>query len=157
MEKICKKCNLKKKLEFFVKNKKSKDGYRNICKACMKIYKSNNYYNNHERELEKLKIYREKNKEKLYNYNRKVTLKQYSISIEIYNNLLIKQNGVCFICNNPPQGKHSNNKLLNVDHDHITGKVRGLLCQKCNRALGLFNDDINLLKQAVDYLDSKNK
>ena len=64
-----------------------------------------------------------------------------------------KQNFVCAICgkeNFAMGGNHSG--CLVVDHDHNTGKVRGLLCHNCNRALGLFKDDPDLTQRATKYL-----
>ena len=68
---------------------------------------------------------------------------------KLYLSLLKKQKGKCKIC------KHED-KLV-VDHDHKTGKVRGLLCASCNIALGRFNDNLNIMKNAVKYLDEKGK
>lgn len=65
-----------------------------------------------------------------------------------YNKLLEKQGFVCAIC----KEKEVKNKHLCVDHNHTTGKVRGLLCQKCNRALGSFKEDYNYLRNAASYL-----
>jgi hypothetical protein len=63
--------------------------------------------------------------------------------------LLIEQGGVCALCgNNPPKGE-----VLAVDHDHATGKVCALLCSKCNRGLGCFNDDPTLLRKATEYAE----
>ena len=60
-----------------------------------------------------------------------------------------KQNGKCAIC-----GKHQIElkQSLCVDHNHTTGKVNGLLCTRCNGAIGMFNDDIILLEKAINYL-----
>lgn len=77
----------------------------------------------------------------------------YGITLEEYLDLAEKQNFVCAICgkeNFPMNGCHSG--CLVVDHDHKTGKVRGLLCHNCNRALGLFQDSPFLLEKASDYL-----
>lgn len=74
--------------------------------------------------------------------------KRYGISQEEYNSLLAKQHGSCAICGKAPNARYR----LAVDHDHETRKIRGLLCQACNTALGKFNDDISLLKIAIEYL-----
>ena len=66
--------------------------------------------------------------------------------------MLIDQNNSCAICN-----RHVNvlPKNLDVDHDHITGKVRGLLCGKCNMGLGYFQDNINIMDKAIQYIVTK--
>jgi hypothetical protein len=74
-------------------------------------------------------------------------LRKYNISIQEYDLILTKQNGVCRIC------KKSSNKSLHVDHDHKTNRIRGLLCHKCNVGLGNFNDDPILLHAAIEYLE----
>lgn len=83
---------------------------------------------------------------------------QYGMSLQEYENLHLKQNGVCAICNKPesilsPDGSTPRN--LAVDHCHTTGKVRGLLCQSCNTALGKFNDSISLLNKAALYIEKE--
>ncbi len=71
---------------------------------------------------------------------------RYGISLLEYELRLALQNGVCAICKKKPKG------LLSVDHCHLTGKVRGLLCKKCNSALGFYEDDPNLAQAGADYL-----
>jgi hypothetical protein len=73
----------------------------------------------------------------------------YGISLEEYNSLFDKQGGVCAICSTPPSTRR-----LAVDHCHDTGKVRGLLCVKCNAGIGNLNDDVEMLKAAIKYLES---
>lgn len=79
----------------------------------------------------------------------------YGISLDEYLEIAEKQNFVCKICgkDNFPMGSNHSGCLV-VDHDHITGKVRGLLCHNCNRALGLFQEDSALLQNAYHYLQS---
>ena len=76
-------------------------------------------------------------------------IRSYGISVEQYNYLLKTQNGVCWICNEP----NVVGKSLNIDHDHKTGEVRGLLCGKCNTALGLLKEDPHLLIKDYEYLN----
>jgi hypothetical protein len=59
------------------------------------------------------------------------------------------QGGLCDICKNPPKP----NRALCVDHDHITGKNRGLLCDYCNSAIGFLKDDTQVLAAAIVYLE----
>jgi hypothetical protein len=82
----------------------------------------------------------------------KHALKKYGITLDEYDRLFHSQGGVCRICRLPdPTGRR-----LSVDHDHKTGRVRGLLCHKHNTALGGFNDDLILLQAAIDYLKVEN-
>ena len=71
----------------------------------------------------------------------------YGISLEVWNSLMESQGGKCAICGGVPVQSR-----LCVDHDHKTGRIRGLLCRKCNAALGLFSDSRELLKKADEYL-----
>lgn len=73
----------------------------------------------------------------------------YGITPEQYDEMLKAQGGVCKICLGPDNGPW---KRLAVDHCHKTGRVRGLLCAKCNKGLGQFEDDPERLKKAITYL-----
>jgi hypothetical protein len=75
---------------------------------------------------------------------RRTKLKRYGLTIEDYEVILQTQRGRCAICRGPAP--------TNVDHDHVTGKVRGILCQRCNIGLGIFYDDPEILKRAIEYL-----
>ena len=74
--------------------------------------------------------------------------KRYGITEDQYNAMMTDQNGVCAIC----LKKCSARERLGVDHCHTTKKVRGLLCVKCNNAIGLFNDDPEIARRASEYL-----
>jgi protein-arginine kinase activator protein McsA len=74
---------------------------------------------------------------------------RYNISIDDYEKMLENQLGLCKIC-------HQSNQKLLIDHDHKTGKIRGLLCNGCNRGLGYFNENILALKEAIIYLVQSN-
>jgi len=74
----------------------------------------------------------------------------YGISLKDYQTMYISQNGLCAICHHPEPVKAR--MFLAVDHDHKTGKVRGLLCSKCNMALGGFGDSSEILRSAIRYL-----
>jgi hypothetical protein len=85
-------------------------------------------------------------------YVKENNLKKYGITLVEYNSLSVSQGGKCAIC-----GEHSPvGRRLSVDHDHFTGRVRGLLCHWCNRGIGLLREDENLFLRAILYL-RKNK
>jgi hypothetical protein len=89
-----------------------------------------------------------RNRNKTYEEQRISRIRMYGISVEDYERMLEEQDGGCHICGKKPEGK----RALDIDHDHTTGKVRGLLCSNHNRALGLLNDDIKLMLRSVEYL-----
>src|SRR5882672_8763006 len=75
--------------------------------------------------------------------------REYGIDEKTYLKMLEDQGGVCAIC----RGKQSRlRKRLDVDHNHVTGKVRGLLCSPCNTAIGIMREDETRLQSAIDYL-----
>ena len=73
--------------------------------------------------------------------------KKYGLEPHEYLVLLAQQNGACAICGEPHGGRD-----LDVDHDHSTGNVRGLLCSRCNKGLGMFKDSLQSLAAAINYL-----
>lgn len=85
--------------------------------------------------------------------NQRRLLRHYGISLSEYRVLLVKQGGVCAICGKPPLGGNTSTHSLHVDHDHVTKRVRGLLCNRCNPAIGQFGDSPDLLRKAANYLE----
>jgi len=88
-----------------------------------------------------------RNRNKTYDEQRGSRIRSYGITVEEYDEMLESQGGGCYICGIGPVGR-----ALDIDHDHRTGKVRGLLCSNHNRALGLLGDDPDLLLAAHTYL-----
>lgn len=132
----------------FNKDAKSPDGLGYRCRACRKKYRRKqevkartSLYN---------KRYADQNPELMKRKDRKNSLKRFwNMSIEDYETLLAAQNGTCAIC---PKTESNPHKRLCIDHCHTTGKIRGLLCDNHNRAMGLFKDSIEDLQKAIDYL-----
>ena len=89
--------------------------------------------------------------------SRKTRIKnRYNLSIEKFDEMIKKQNNKCAICNQPEfKIRYGKIQSLAIDHDHLTGKIRGLLCNNCNRAIGLMHDSIETLKNAVAYLEQR--
>lgn len=106
---------------------------------------------NKERKANSSKQYREKAK-KLPGYkefSRNRALKRcYGITSEDYNKMIFEQDFKCKLCLNSP----ASDKRLHVDHNHDTGKVRGLLCHQCNWYLGKIDRDVHLLERISDYI-----
>lgn len=121
------------------------------------------YYQEHKEEVAEYKrIYNETHKDRRIGEGKRYYHKHreeegyrglrnlYNITKEQYDEMFMKQNGCCAIC-----GIHHTllTKKLYVDHNHDTGELRGLLCNKCNLGLGIFGDDVSLLQKATDYLN----
>lgn len=169
MNKICKQCGVEKELDLFYVDRRQKSGRSSACISCIKPKLAEHYQKNKPKRLAQVKAYREANKEtrKAYSraYQRKNAKKilaqrkdsgydleyKYGLSLSQYACLLSAQNGTCKICGARPEDCRPHGRL-NVDHDHDTGKVRGLLCNQCNVALGGFRDSPALLLNAVKYL-----
>jgi len=143
-------------LKLFRKNKLSKYGRANECVECAKE-KSLSFLNenrekitNKRREKHKTEEWKEYKKTKEYKDKKKcIQLKHmYGITLEDYNKMLKKQNYTCKIC----PTKYTEKKKLVVDHCHTEGHVRGLLCGKCNIGLGQFDDNIEKMLEAINYL-----
>jgi hypothetical protein len=93
-------------------------------------------------------------KKRKKHYNHVYRLRQrYGLTVDDYNKMLKAQGGVCAICSGPPApfGPHKLMRLA-VDHCHTTGRIRGLLCPRCNQALGLMRDNPVFLLKATEYL-----
>ena len=100
-------------------------------------------------EARKMHTDRLKTKHPNYFKNKHLQYK-YGMGEEEYAVLSMRQSGKCATCGKPAEETHR--KRLFVDHCHATGKIRGLLCQQCNTALGMVNDDINRLSSLISYL-----
>lgn len=123
--KACTKCQVKKALASFALDKRQKMGRRPRCKRCESTMRRQTGEGRHARCCE-----------------------SYGITAAIYAEMLAKQGGGCAICGNTCK----TGRRLAIDHNHETGQVRGLLCSKCNRGLGMFDDRQDLLRRSVGYL-----
>jgi hypothetical protein len=174
--KKCGRCKEYKLFSEFGKHRSMTYGLSNYCRICAckssKISRKKNYNKedrhnkyilNKDKYDESGKKYYHEHKDHKMKYalenRRKIkhnNLKKYNISIEDYEEKLDKQNGVCAICECAEEAKTQDNKrirMLAVDHNHTTGQVRGLLCTKCNTALGLLREDKSIIIKALAYLD----
>ena len=131
--------------------KRRDEKYRNKPenKVAMRLYGQKYRKNNRKRRLVNNKRY--KQSEKGIAARRRDLIRVYGITIEQHNQMLEQQNGVCAICG----GLNKNGKNLGIDHCHRTNKVRGLLCMKCNLTLGAVDDSIELLANAIRYLEKE--
>lgn len=105
-----------------------------------------------ERRKAQKREYYKRNRAALMKYAHDNRLKCYGLSRDEYETMLTEQRGVCVICNRP----NLNGRSLGVDHDHLTGAVRDLLCSPCNTALGQMQDNPDRLRAAAAYLERHN-
>jgi len=163
--KKCTKCGKQKPLQAFHKNKSTPDGLQIWCRKCKAAGTKRAYQKNHTHHRAKQAEWNKANRAHIRNsdrarvakdpdYYRRIQLRcKFGITVEDYDAMYAKQAGVCGICGKPETRKVKGTLChLAVDHDHETGKIRGLLCSKCNRGIGLLQDDIQLLSKAVAWL-----
>jgi hypothetical protein len=124
---VCPDCGLAKPPEDFPRNRATKSGRATYCKPC---------HNARTRASVK----------RLHGGGRHYHLRQrYGIGAAEVDQLIEEQGGRCAICRR--------RSATQVDHDHATSKVRGVLCLECNAAIGAFKDSVRTVYQAIDYLD----
>lgn len=152
--KTCSICNIEKPMEEFFKSGTQKSGspkFRGDCKDCAKKTtgewraKNRSHYNNY------VAMWRAKNPIRQHATEIK---RRYDLPIEEYNRILVEQLCKCKICGKEHDPTRSRGRLY-VDHCHDSKKVRGLLCGGCNSALGYFEDNIETLLKAIEYLKSE--
>lgn len=148
---LCKKCGETKTEDLFPRRKDGRlgDRVRGDCSECLRIYKKK-YAEANKDDIaakKKARYYRdkEKNKDKFRHFRYK---RKYGITVEEFTRIANQQDNLCKLCRSPSGGK----KRLCVDHDHVTGRFRGLLCIQCNVALGKLGDSVEGLERAIMYL-----
>lgn len=130
--KVCRDCGLPKERTDFAYASRNYDRRSSYCRAC-----SN----------KRMRLHNLKPEVKAHKHLQH-KLKTYGLTPEYYQELLDKQQGVCAICKQLPLS----GKGWQVDHDHRTGAIRGLLCHECNTGIGALRDDVDILRQAIEYL-----
>ena len=149
--KKCVHCKITKSVVNFYTEKKMNDGYNSWCKKCHQLNANN--WNKKNRKRHKVNSKRHQKTERYKKTRRNQSLKErYGITQKDFEQMEKNQKGLCAICGNP-ETMVRDGKLMNlsVDHNHITGKVRGLLCRMCNHKLGHL-ENIDFVLRAKQYL-----
>ncbi len=120
--------------------------YRKRMRERILAYMKERYRHDPQRHISAMSAWRQANPSRYRDQYLRAT---FGISLSDYNVLLKRQGGVCAICRAAPK------TILVVDHDHVTGGVRGLLCSTCNTGLGQFKDDPQRIRRAAEYLDER--
>lgn len=158
MLKRCSNCKLPKETTEFTNQTRSPDGLNYCCRSCKREIGAK-YRATHVAQIKSKRRYHYDNWRKRHpdSYRRNNTQgrrkRKYGLTADVYQKLLEKQAFVCAICKRPETKKLNGVPIaLAVDHNHETGKIRGLLCNNCNRAIGLLRDDPDVLFAARMYL-----
>ena len=149
--KVCSKCGLKKDLLRFHHAKRYLDGHIAQCKVCVMKRHRKWFKRNRKFRMAQIATWRKINPVKCQKYYLKQQLKKYGLTIPQYKKMLLDQQGKCKICGTSKPGARF--KRLVVDHNKQTNCVRGLLCDRCNRGIGLLLHDILILQSAISYLN----
>jgi hypothetical protein len=152
--KVCTKCKIEQPVSAYAKDSSRKDGFVSNCRDCKREMQKLSRQRNPELYKNMAKKYRDANPDKLLTSRYKTI---HGITYEEFKEILSSQGGVCKICKATPTG----DRAWVVDHDHsCCGNIkscnkcrRGILCQACNKALGFIRDDIQILENAIKYLE----
>lgn len=145
--KTCVRCREEKSLDDFHRQQSAKDGHTSACKPCNRERASEWRRRHPERARAHVEAWCERNPDRARAHRRNKQIRRYGIEPTEYQVLLDAQEGKCAICGGAPDG------VLAIDHDHETGRVRGLLCRGCNTGIGQLGDNPDLLRVAADYLE----
>lgn len=160
MSKQCTSCKQDKPTtsEYWYPKKKGTTNWQSRCKACQLALAKTRNASNPNYNRRKIREWEERQKAKDPNWRlRKLLRQSYGISLEDYQAILERQHYCCAACG-LPDGENGHLGRLFVDHCHETGKVRGLLCNSCNTALGLLREDPAIINGLLDYaIDIKKK
>lgn len=162
MPKICSKCGIEQPLDQFYRAKGTRDGLRGECRSCFRARAKERYPLVREQAIERARQWRLDNLDRFQANQRRMRStpegkarsraghlkRKYGLTLDQYDEMLADQGGGCGICGRPPSDTIS----LHIDHDHETGRIRGLLCFRCNNSLGDLDDDPDLLLAALLYL-----
>lgn len=149
--KVCsrKDCKREFPLSSFTKSKTSLDGLQGTCKGCQAQWHISNYKGTSVEKNEQTRLWRIQNPEKAKAQSIRAAVvakcKQVGISVEFFKSLP----QMCEICKSASAGGKG---AFHLDHSHLTGKFRGLLCHSCNLGLGQFKDRPEILLAAIRYL-----
>lgn len=148
--KTCIKCSQAKEInEFYINTDRAgRKTSRSSCKDCSKKRNREYAIQNPEKVRESCNRWYKNNPDKAAIKHSKIKEKKYGVTPAQFTEMMVSQNSKCSICKLEPNDGRS----LCIDHCHKTGQVRGLLCSKCNQALGLFKDDKFILQEAISYL-----
>ena len=155
--KRCNRCNADKDINEFGIDNRNGTGRKSWCRACHNKYHSDYRMSKmNVEERQSVEIFRGKvARNKVFKGDAKLKAKdsllrrKYNITYFEWLTIIEKQKGKCAIC----EIDLDLNKDANVDHDHATGKIRGILCSFCNRALGLLKDDPSIIMKAYEYIN----
>lgn len=136
-QKKCSRCGVLKSLWEFNRCNKASNGRQGNCRECS-------------RDVGKLATTRRRASE-YYQENKEANFftrirRVFKLSVEQWDEMMLKQGGMCAICDEESK--------LGVDHDHVTGNVRALLCNQCNSAIGLLNESPTTIRKAAGYIES---
>ena len=155
--KVCTKCKIEKPLEAFAKDKARKDGIKTWCRECCSVahkkLSQTEAYKQRRKEYAKtetakkvVKKYRQSPKGKIMMRKSKLKTK-YGLTTEQHKQMYLDQNGCCAICNEAMPYDE-----VQTDHNHVTGKIRDLLCSGCNTLVGRIETHSERINQILEYI-----